>query len=717
MNVFLKILSLLFFLIVQTIVAQKSTPDTISAFGTNEKIKLDGILDEKCWSEALKINNFTQRELHQGEPATEKTEVAIVYTEHFLYVGIWCYDSNPQKINAKYLDRDFDFGSDDNFEMILDPFHDHRNGYLFVINPLGARADALIANEGDFVNSDWNGVWDAATQINDNGWFAEIMIPFSTLQFPPSGEQNWGINFERNIRRNLEQVLWQGWSRNYQLKTISQAGVLSGIKNVKGKLRWELKPYVNMGVQQNQQKSAGFFNKGGLDINKNLSSTLKLNLTFNTDFAQVEADNIQVNLSRFSLYYPEKRDIFLEGAGNYQLYIGEGNQAFYSRKIGISNFRQIPILAGARVFGKVSNLDVRMFSIQTGEKDSIPSTNYSMLRIKKDIAGQSYIGIISTSKINSSESNQMYGFDGRYATSKMFKNKNLFIGGALLQSYTKGSPQQKNMAYRFYLDFPNDLIDNFIGVATVQKNFIPELGFIGRSNAQVLSWSFTFMPRWVESWGVRKLYFKPWDFSLFFNEQTHRLESYYNEVRPFGFITKSGEWMELNLQQGFDAPPDSFEISNGIIIPPGNYYTNSYEVQWGTFRGRRCFAEIMYNTGSFYAGQKQTWYNSIGVNLNKHLNVSAEWIYNDVKLPQGSIFTNELSGNIQFSFTTKLSSSLFMQWNSEAEFTGFNFRIHWIPKIGSDFFVVFNQTYEPKHILKIPNQTTGIAKLVWRIAI
>lgn len=290
--------------LVITAIAQHSFPDTIQAVIIKEKIDFDGKLIEPVWIAAPVINNFTQRELDFGKPSTELTKVAIIYDDLALYIGVWCYQKQETLV-AKFMQRGFEFDTEDNFEAIISPFNDKRNGYLFVINPNAARADALVSGQ-ESSNINWNGVWDAKTSITSEGWFAEIRIPFNSLQFKKQAIHNWAINFERNIRSKNEQVLWQGWSRDYELENIAQAGTLAGLANIGYAKRFELKPYGLAGFERREGDKPNYPAKAGADLNVNLTPTLKLNLTTNTDFAQVEADRIAVNLSRFNFFYPKK---------------------------------------------------------------------------------------------------------------------------------------------------------------------------------------------------------------------------------------------------------------------------------------------------------------------------------------------------------------------------------------------------------------------------
>src|SRR5215203_751114 len=524
--------------------AQHSTPDTIQAV-TVGRITFDGKLDEPFWMTAPAVRNFTQRELDFGKPSTEPTKVVVVYDNLALYVGIWCYQARD-KLIAKFLHRDFDYDTEDNFEVILSRFNDKRNGYLFIINPNGARADLLVSGQ-ESSNIDWNGVWDARTTITNEEWFAEIRIPFNTLQFKRESVHTWAINFERNIRYKNEQVLWQGWDRNYEIENISQAGIVSGVGNIGYAKHFELKPYGLAGFEKRKGQETKYPGKVGGDLNINLSPTLKLNLTTNTDFAQVEADKIAVNLTRFNLFYPEKREFFLEGYQNYQFNLGGSNEAFYTRKIGIENFQPVSIIAGGRVFGKVGKNNIGLLNLQTAATGNVPTTNNTVVRYKRDIGTQSYIGAIVTSKNNNNISNQVLGLDGAYSTSKFLKNKNLIIGSMVSKSLDKGKNSNNAYAWNFFIDYPNDLIDNFIGIRSIQQDFNPELGFLERTNFDNIRWFFRYTPRWFTKYGIRQMYFRPWGFELYRTHTAGELESFLNETRPLGFLLKAVNGLNITF--------------------------------------------------------------------------------------------------------------------------------------------------------------------------
>lgn len=691
-----------------------SYPDVIEALKVEHPPILDGILNEPCWQKAHKISNFTQRELNEGQPATERTEVAVVYTKTDLYIGVWCYDSEPQKIIAKDMRRDFHYGAEDNFEIVLDTYHDLRNGYLFVINPNGARSDALIGDDGKQINRSWNGVWDVATQITNQGWFAEIVIPFSTLNFPEKQEQVWGINFERNIRRKKEQLLWQAWARDYDLEMLSLAGELRSLHGIKNPDPWEFKPYATLGFQNESEIGFDKVTRLGGDLNYRVTSNMKLNLTVHTDFAQVEADRAKINLSRFSLYFPEKRQFFLEGQSIFDFSIDRRAQVFYSRRIGLHEGEEVPIIGGLRLLGKAGKANIGALSIQTAAKDSLKSTNYSVIRIKQDVLKQSYVGVIATAKNAKDTSNFVAGIDFGYATSDFLGDKNLRIGAAFAGSKTDGLASQENLAYKVYLSLPNDFIEYDLAYRVVEKNFNPEIGFLRRENYRHFYTELQFNPRPVFAPWVRKFEFKPLDVDYYWNNETGELESFEAEWRPLGFGTKSGEWFEYNIQRVFDRPDEAFTLHDTLEIKPGRYWNTRHELQLFTFGGRRLFVVNKTSWGGYYNGKRTSSKIMMRFNVNKHLNLHGDYEWNHLDFKGNQFNTHEVGGRLEYAFNPKLITSLYGQWNSDDKEILLNFRLSWIPIIGSDFYFVINQVLDTSDS-KIKSQNIAVlSKIVWR---
>jgi len=697
--------------------AQSSSPAQIEALKIFEDIELDGELQESCWHNAIKISNFTQRELQEGMPVTERTETAIVYTQKSLFIGVWCYDADVDRLVAKEMQRDFSYWRDDNFEIIIDTYHDKRNGYLFITNPNAARRDALVTDEGRSINESWNGVWDVAVEVNEQGWFAEIEIPFSTFKFPDQKSQIWGINFERNIRRKKEQVMWQGWSRDYELEMVSHAGTLIGLEGISGGHLLEFKPYILGGFQKINDDPVESVGRIGGDINYLVTSNLKLNLTLHPDFAQIESDRSQINLSRFSIYYPEKREFFLEGKGAFDFSLGKAGNVFYSRKIGIKGRKEIPIIGGARLVGKEAGTEVGALSMQTAEKGSEKSTNYSVLRIKKDIWGQSNIGLIATSKKSADTSNYVLGTDFNYASSTFFGDKNIRFGSALTISQSEEeSLNENNLGYHFYLSMPNDFFEYDLSYSVVQNNFNPEVGFLPRQNFKHFNTELQFNPRpGFISW-IRQMQIKPLDIDYYWSDDTNQLESFEAEFRPIGFGTISGDFIEYNIIRLYDRLDEPFDIHDNVVIPNNSYWYTRHEIQFKTFSGRKFSLGGRASMGGYYTATRLLSDIYFRFNVNKHLNLSCDYEWNKLDFESQSFQTHETGGRIDYAFNPKLHSSMYGQWNNEAKEILLNFRVNWIPKIGSDFYLAINQLFNTNRAKWQLTDTVVLSKIVFRFS-
>ena len=696
--------------------AQRSMPDSLTAYRISEAPRFNGTPDEAFWQTAPHISNFTQREQDFGQPASEHTEVAIAYDNQSIWIAVWCFQQDMSKLVAKSMQRDFDYKAEDNFQILISPFNDKRNGYLFVINPLGARADVLVAGNEDY-NHDWNGIWDAKTSRDDRGWYAEILIPYNAVKFKNEERQEWALNFERYISYKSEQDRWQGWSRDHNIGNISVAGRLTGLENIRYDQRFEFKPYALGGWNHDDEAGTVKPNgKFGADLNWNISPNLKLNLTTNTDFAQVEADRIQVNLTRFNLYYPEKREFFLEGSSFYNFNLGKTSQVFYTRKIGLENREPVNVLGGVRLFGKTGKNNIGFLSLQTAGNEQAPTTNNTVFRYKRDIGAQSYIGGIITSKYNQDKHNLVAGLDGCFNTSKFLNDKNLLIFGAVAASMDQGATTRNNISYRFYIDFPNDLIDNYIATSSIPAGFNAELGYFGRQNFNAFSWNLNITPRILKKFGFQQFEFNPWEFVAYWTHTTGELESISDETRLLGFQLKSGDKFEYNIQYNYDRLDDEFELTDNILIPAGKYQFVAHEVQIETYQGRKLYGEIKGSIGKYYLGDIRSVELALGLNISSHLNVKADYELNYLKFQDQEDFVQQLAAYVNYAFTTRLDLALFAQWNTEDDLALMNFRIHWIPRIGSDFYFVFNNGYEPVHQAELmhPDISSGAAKLVWR---
>ncbi|MFZ4401880.1 MAG: DUF5916 domain-containing protein [Bacteroidales bacterium] len=697
--------------------SQKSKPDSLSAFFTDEKINIDGHFTEASWQKAMRISNFTQREPEEGKAISEPTYAAMLYNKNTLYIGLWAYDSHPEKILAKDMARDGRWGTSDNFEINISTFNDNRNSFLFVVTPSGLRGDAIITDEGNGFNEDWNGIWDVAIQRNDSGWFAEIIIPFSSLKFPDASSQVWGLNIERNIKYKKEQASWQGWSRNYSVFKISQAGSLTGLENIKGNQIVEIKPFLTTGIQKQANESFDKTLKFGGDVNINFTPTTKLNLTVNTDFSQVESDRVPVNLTRFSVYMPEKRAFFIENKDLFEFNMMGGLNAFYSRQIGINKGSQIPILGGIKLSGKEGKTNFGILSMQTCTKDSLPSVNYSVIRVKQDISHQSSIGFISTAKNEKDHYNYMYGVDLNYASSGFFKNKNLQMGASIAQTQTQNENNKRNLAYEMYLFYPNDLINGSFVMSSVQKGFNPEIGFKQRDNYNLYYTTLDFRPRPKFIPWVKQISIKPIDVTYYLSDDNKTLETAQYIIKPIGITSKSGESIAFLFQKTFEKLSYDFNIFDTIILPKGEYNYQTYEVQFSTYQSRKFYGNANFNWGEFFTGKGNKVYVNLCWYPNEHFNITADWSRYDIHLLQGDFITNDIGSRVEYAFTPKLNNSIYGQWNNQSKEVLLNYRINWIPKVGSDFYFVVNQKLDTKDNKIQFGNFTILAKFIWRIVI
>ena len=698
-----------------------SADESITALPLENNFVFDGKLDEEEWKTVQKISNFTQRELDLGEPITEKTEVAILIDDEYMYIGVWCYDREPEKIIAKEMRRDFSFDLEDNFIVILDTYLDKRNGFQFVINPNGARADLQTFNNGSSSNQFWNGVWDVRTQISSEGWFAEIKIPFYTLKYRSGQEEQvWGINFERNIRRSRQQARWKGWQRNYDISDVGQAGFLKGLKKLRDKRFVEVKPYALGGGQYTSGKTEGVGNVGG-DINALLGPTYRLNLTFNTDFAQVEADRQQINLSRFQLFFPELREFFLEGDDFFDFGFG-GNRIipFYSRRIGLSESREtVPIIAGARILGKEEKTTLGAMSIQTAEAAGDPSTNFSTFSVRQDVGDQSVIGAMTTNKISDGRWHSTTGFNGRYSTANFLGKSNFEAGGAFIQSYNTDEGYQSDaMAYRAFVSLPNDKIRFFASTQRSQSAFEPEVGLMRRRNFQESFAQVFFQPRPKENFQwVRQFYFSPGAVTYVQFDDIQELQSFSYAVRLLGFETRSGEGFFFDVERVAEGLREDFEIFPDVVIAKGEYWWTRCNFFFETFEARDLSISTKGSFGEFFGGNSFSIEGTLLWRATKNLNINANYEKNIINLPKGSFDTDLFGSRLEYAFHPQAFGSLLGQWNSAQQEMNVNFRLQIIPKIGTDFFLIYNQIVDTQSGEFDTQRSTLLAKLVWRFVI
>jgi len=686
---------------------------TLNACFAEGSINMDGRMNESAWAQAEPATRFFQREPREGAPATEKTEVRILYDDTNLYIGVYCYDSEPGRIVHNELRFDGDLAYDDNFTVVLDTFADRRNGFFFRINPNGARLDARLAN-GSRPNTDWNGVWDTAARINDDGWSAEIVIPLSTLRFNEVNVQEWGINFQRMIAWKNEEVLWAAWSRDYGITQLSQAGMLCNLRGIERGSLLEVKPYLLGGIENDDGERDNEI-KYGVDVKYPLTSDLTLDLTTYTDFAQIEADRTQINLTRFSLRYPEKRDFFLEGADILE-FGSPMSTPFYTRNIGLSKDREaIPILAGAKVTGKAGRYSIGILDMQTDADDGkgVPSTNYSAVRIKRDIMQQSSVGFIYAGVHDETGHwDRTLGADFDYVTNSLFGNKNFSISTWYERNFKEGGAAGKHTG-QFFIRYPNDLVSVTFNYKESPEDYEPELGYYQRNGVRQVLLTTMFSPR-PDIPHIRQLMFSG-NFRYYEHYDTHKLETRYITFSPFGFRTLSEDTFRIMFTNSYDFLYRDFNIFNDTVISPGGYEWWEGTASLRTNSNRPLSANLTYETGDFYSGTKQTLDSSLTMKFNHHLSVEPAAIYNDLAFGDESFSTQEYSMRLNTNISPRLSIRTYVQWNNDDEIANLNFRIHYIPQVGSDIYLVYNHLWNGMQDYRTTYDAT-LAKIAWRFA-
>ena len=665
-------------------------------------VRLDGLLSEPFWRSADSIWEFRQQEPIEGAPATERTVMKLARDADALYVGVHAYDSNAPGIRATQLRRDANLDVDDEITLLIDSFHDRRSGFVFSTNPNGAMWDAQFTGV-DEVDENWNGIWDVAVSRDSTGWTAEFRIPFRTLRFRAGGGGAFGFNARRFIRRKNEVALWRGWGRTEGLYRLIYEGELDGFQNLERGRDLELKPYVlgratatDHDALGNALKSGDASGKAGADAKLAVTPTVTADLTLNTDFAQVEVDEQVINLTRLPTFFPEKRDFFLESSSIFDFATPTRIQPFYSRRIGLDDSGQVvPILAGARVYGKAGPWTLGMLDTQTGSGDR---ANDLVLRVKHDLLDRSYVGAIGVQRIPDAgrPAERIGGLDLDFP---------LVVGGLNLEpsfwmmgSSTPAAPGFP-LAWRFGTDFPNDLFDNFISLYRIDAGFNPTLGFVQRTGIWETTSHIDFMPR-PGVLGIRQLDLlfpiPSWDIiadesGSIFRDRDWQTATF--EWRPLGGDFQSGAHFEVNIQRFFDAPTDSFAIFPGATVLPGRYWWSRGELQYQMSPSHPVSLGALVSWGTFYNGRDTDVELQGDWRGGGHVIAGATLSRSRVTLPSGRFIATLVTGRVEYAFNTRTSFLGFMQYDNGNERIDFNLRFHWIPRIGDDLFVVWNSGY------------------------
>ncbi len=688
---------------------------TAQASRVDRAPKLDGTLDDPLWQQATAIANFLQREPFEGQAPTEKTEVRILYSKHEVYFGITCLDSHPQGIVATELRRDISQELDDYFEIVIDSAHDHRNAYVFQINPLGTQRDALITEEQrtDSSTGDgdpgWDGVWISEARITTQGWTATVAIPFATLNFMQSRDVIWGINFKRFIRRKNEEDLWSGWRRVYGAARVSHAGELHGISEIGSARLFIVKPYGLLGFNHFPSSAAGTglttgtraLYTGGVDVKLGLRSNLVANFTANTDFADADVDTQQFNLTPYKLFFPEKRQFFLENAGTFNFPLG-GDGAdllFFSRQIGIDPItgEEVPINGGAKVTGSVGNFELGAMDVDTRSSGPNPHANYAVARVKRSLWGGSYIGVIGIDKRSGNPFDSFNQTSG--ADTRLVFFKNLVLNGYATQTRTPGfSSGQTNIGTGF--NYQTNWVEIFAQHRKVGPNFNPEVGFLERTDCICNYLDVTFKPR-PKLRGVRELNFEGF---IFHAPDTHHVLQTQEWQGTFRIEFNNGSYSDDDIVDVFTQRLITpFNIYKNVFIPVGEYHWTRHQFTYGSPQDRRLVVNFFERFGTYYNGHLNEVRVRITYRVNERLsfNFSEQWnrfrlgLTTDPEgnpLPPGSRNFSVVFGSFQtnYSFSRFLTLSTLLQIDTAStQAASANIRLRWNYRPDSDLYVIY----------------------------
>jgi len=664
---------------------------------TTEAIRLDGRLDEIAWQSAAPIGPMRQREpIEDGEPS-EETSVRVLYTDNALYLGVVCADRSRAGIISTQLTRDADLDVDDRITIVLDPFFDHRNGFFFQVNPAGARSDGQVSNNSETLTRDWDGIWNAVARITEEGWIAEIEIPFKTLRFKP-GQAVWGFNVERQIKRHQEIDRWAAPRQNIWIGNLAEAGRLEGLEGMRQGVGLDIRPYISGAAEHTE----GDFT-GGIDIFKNITSNLNAAVTVNTDFAETEADIRQVNLTRFPLFFPEKRTFFLEGAGVFDI-AGLVNttdvRPFFSRRIGLVDTAAgdnvaVPLRVGAKLTGRQADYNIGILDVEAGSQSdaalpggSISRLNLMAARVSRNILQQSWVGgIVTHGNPTGAGGNTLFGADARFATSTFRGNRNLSLALYLLGTDDEASRTRAG-AGGFTLDYPNDRWDVALSWKQIGEAFQPALGFVPRPGIRKTDLNVAFQPR-PERWHIRQFFFefRP---SYITNLQ-NRVENWRIFTAPFNARTESGEHLEWNYIPEFEHLDTPFEIASGVVIPPGAYQWTRFRAEANSATKRPWVVDAALWWGGFYAGNRRQLELGLTLKPNTHIALAVRTERNDVALPEGAFYTQIVTVRADYNFTPNVSWANLTQYDNESRIAGLQSRFRWILRPGNDLFLVLNR--------------------------
>lgn len=669
---------------------------TIKAIRIDTPPTIDGYVNEKVWDEAFAVDEFYQREPFEGKPVSKKTVFLTCYDANNIYFAVKCWD-DPDKITAKEMARDVSLGKDDRIQIIIDTYLDKRNGYWFQVGPRGSIGDAIVSGNGNVLNKQWDGLWTGKAKITEWGWEAELAIPFKTMGFNKESTQ-WGVKFIRNIVNNLETAYWPEANLNAHKFQVSDAGILDGIEDITQGIGLDISPYLVTGLNTKKGEDVDPKLTGGVDLFYQITPGLKSSLTINTDFAETEVDDRQINLTRFSLHYPEKRAFFLDGASHFKFGndIDDSNPVaksiipFFSRRMGLDSLGEpIPINVGAKLTGQIDNWNIGMMYINDARETGI--NNFSVARVTRNIGKQSSVGIIGTyGNTLNDEQNLVVGADMNLATSTFQKNKNASFILFGLKSNTK-ELEGNDVSWGTQVVYPNDFMKARLGYNQIGKNFVAGMGFVPRTNINESYGELMFGPR-PNKWGIMQIEFGG-RFNHISNLETNDLETREFEIQPLGVRFMSGEEIKYSLVSLYESLTEDFNIFEGFVIPQGTYEWWQQQFEIETKGARNVYGEASYRFGDFYNGKRNDIKMQVNWKIAVPFFIGGTVTQNNITLPDGKFTANifQLNANILFSPNVTLYN--YLQYDNASKNAGWQARFQWIIKPGNEIILAWTSNF------------------------
>ena len=689
-----------------------TSQNVTSAVKATSNPLIDGdVLNDLAWNDVPAVTTFIQKTPDEGDSVSENTVVKVMYSDKIFYVSVVCYDSKPNEIVISDTRRDSPLNNSDSFSFIIDTFQDYQTGYLFGTNPAGIEYDAQITGGGEGgsmmrrfsmgtgggFNVNWDAVWEVKSQRGDFGWSAEFAIPFKTLRYEKDKDQSWGINFERVIARKKEEAHWSPISRQHTMNRLVSAGILTNM-NVPLSRNIKIMPYVLGQNNENKEEVTSKSSDGnfGLDAKLSVGSSMSMDLTYNTDFAQVEADEQQINLDRFSLFFPEKRAFFLENAGLFSVgsgggFFGPDIEMFFSRRIGVGpEGVPVPIIGGGRLTGTFSGMKVGVLSMRTDAvKDITEANQYSVLRLKKELPNRTHFGGMYTALEHGGTDgylNQSYAVDAQLGIGELSKIV-AFAG------FTDTPELKKDNAYAYRLEVSRDSkqITTTASYTEVGKDFNPEMGYLKRENYR--KWSGRIFTRFRPKNKLGLLEIRPhvnydgyWKLDGFQQSGRWHIDNHWE--------FRSGLEIHTGTNLVKEGVLEAFEISDSVFVPAGTYNDQEIQIMIMTNSAKPISFNSMNRIGGFFGGDRINVTPTIRFRYKDRITSEFSSNFNKVKLPGGNFTTNLLRARLTFAFTPKMYIQSLFQYNNQSDQWSMNWRFIWQQSAATGLYLVYNQTQD-----------------------